>query len=121
MKGKQERKKVKTYLKKNDVVVVTKGKDKWDKSKKIDKSRGKILQVLPYTGKVVIEGINFLYKNARPTQENQQGGIIQKEAPVSISNVLLYCSTCKKGVRIRTEKYEDGEKNRVCKVCGETI
>lgn len=121
MKTKNEAKKQKTYLRKNDVVVVITGKDKWDKNKKNEKSKGKILQILPRTGRVLIEGINFIYKNTRPSQESQQGGIIQKESPVAISNVLLYCNTCKKGVRIKIEKFDDGEKNRVCKVCGETL
>lgn len=111
----------KTYLKKNDVVVITTGKDKWDKSKKAEKSKGKILRILPRTGKVLVEGINFNYKSTRPSQENQQGGIIQKELPISMSNVLLYCNACKKGVRVRIERYEDGEKSRVCRICGETL
>ncbi|MFC1643583.1 50S ribosomal protein L24 [Chlamydiota bacterium] len=118
---KPEKIKHKTYLKKNDTVVVIAGKDKWDKDKKIEKSRGRILQVLHMDGKVLVEGINFNYKNTRPTQENQQGGIIQKESPISIANVLLYCNNCKKGVRVKKEKYEDGEKSRICKKCGEII
>src|SRR5205085_204926 len=61
---------------------------------------GKVLRVLPDQNKVVVEGINRVYRHLKPSRRNPQGGRLSKEMPVSVSNVLLYCSTCRRGRRI---------------------
>ncbi|MCX7991782.1 MAG: 50S ribosomal protein L24 [Proteobacteria bacterium] len=102
-----------TYLKKDDVVITLVGKDKG--------KTGKILKVLRDKNKVVVEKINIVKRHVKPTQINPQGGIIEKEMPIDVSNVLLYCKKCQKGVRIGKKLLEDGSKARVCKKCGEIL
>jgi len=102
-----------TYLKKDDMVITLVGKDKG--------KTGKILKVLRDKNKVVVEKINIVKRHIKPTQINPQGGIIEKEMPIDVSNVLLYCKKCQKGVRIGKKMLEDGSKVRVCKKCGEII
>lgn len=102
-----------TYLKKDDMVITLVGKDKG--------KTGKILKVLRDKNKVVVEKINIVKRHVRPTQTNPQGGIIEKEMPIDVSNVLLYCKKCQRGVRIGKKMLEDGSKVRVCKKCGEII
>jgi large subunit ribosomal protein L24 len=78
---------------------------------------GKVLQVLPRTDRAVVEGLNLVKKTLRKTQDNPQGGIVEKEAPVAGSNLMLYCPECKKGVRTNADP--DGERRvRKCKTCG---
>lgn len=102
-----------TYLKKDDMVITLVGKDKG--------KTGKILKVLRDKNKVVVEKINIVKRHIKPTQINPQGGIIEKEMPIDVSNVLLYCKKCQRGVRIGKKMLEDGSKVRVCKKCGEII
>ncbi len=102
-----------TYLKKDDLVITLVGKDKG--------KTGKILKVLRDKNKVVVEKINIVKRHVKPTQINPQGGIIEKEMPLDVSNVLLYCKKCQKGVRIGKKVLQDGSKARVCKKCGEII
>jgi len=104
---------LKTYLKKDDMVVVLSGKDKG--------KTGKILKVLRDEGKVLVEKVNLVKRHMRPTQANPQGGIIEKEKPLPISKVLLYCKKCTRGVRIGRKILDDGSKVRYCKKCGEII
>jgi large subunit ribosomal protein L24 len=78
---------------------------------------GKVLQVIPAKNRVLVEGVNLGKKTLRKTQETPQGGIVEKEKPMALSNVLLYCPECKKGVR--TGRAQDGERRtRKCKACG---
>ncbi|MEO0258386.1 MAG: 50S ribosomal protein L24 [candidate division WOR-3 bacterium] len=102
-----------TYLKKDDMVITLVGKDKG--------KTGKILKVLRDKNKVIVEKINIVKRHVKPTQINPQGGIIEKEMPIDVSNVLLYCKKCQRGVRIGKKMLEDGSKVRVCKKCGEII
>lgn len=96
-------------IKKNDTVIVIAGDDAG--------KTGKVLQVLPVRGRAVIEGLNLVKKTMRKSQDNPQGGISEKEAPIVLSNLMPYCPHDKKGVKVRTEV--DGEKKiRKCKVCG---
>lgn len=104
---------MKIYLKKNDVVSVLSGKDKG--------KTGKIMKVLRDDGKVIVEKINIVKKHLRPNQTNPQGGIIEKEMPLPVSKVLLYCKKCDRGVRIGRKILEDGSKVRFCKKCGEIL
>jgi len=102
-----------TYLRKNDQVEVIAGKDKG--------RVGKILRVLTDKDKVVVERINMIKRHTKPTEMNQQGQIVDKEAPIHISNIQLICPECTKTGRIGKRILEDGTKIRFCKSCGEAI
>ncbi|MBU1168994.1 MAG: 50S ribosomal protein L24 [Proteobacteria bacterium] len=104
---------VSTKLKKDDKVKVITGKDKG----KI----GKILKVINKKSRVVVENINVVKSHQKPSMKNPQGGIIDKEAPVDFSNVMLMCNHCMSPVRIKAKTLEDGNKVRVCRKCNETI
>ncbi|MGF7186135.1 large subunit ribosomal protein L24 [Desulfitispora alkaliphila] len=99
----------KLKLKKGDEVVVIAGKDAGKK--------GKITEVSPKTGKVYVEGVNIIKKHTKPTRTMPQGGILDQEAPIDSSNVMVYCSKCKAAVRVGKNK-EDGKSVRICKKCG---
>ncbi len=105
-------------IRKNDTVMVITGDDKG--------KSGKVLMVFPEEKKVLIEGINFIKRHTRPTQKNAKGGILEKEAPLSISNVLVVCSKCGSSTKIGhkvTNQPETGKlaKVRICRRCGEVI
>ncbi|WP_373577336.1 50S ribosomal protein L24 [Parafannyhessea umbonata] len=99
----------KMNVKKGDQVEVLSGKDKG--------KRGEVIVALPSEGKVVVRGVAVVKKAQRPTQTNQQGGIVEKEAAIDVSNVALVCPTCGKATRVGHAE-EDGKKVRVCKKCG---
>ena len=103
----------KFHLKKNDLVVVTKGKE-------TGKS-GRILKVFPEKKKVLVEKINFIKRHTRPHGQQRRGGILEKEAPLPIPNVMLLCEKCNKPVRIRHRVVEGDKKVRVCHRCGESF
>ncbi|NLW25466.1 MAG: 50S ribosomal protein L24 [Clostridia bacterium] len=103
----------KLHVKKGDNVVVIAGKDKGKK--------GKVLQAFPSESRVIIEGVNIIKRHTRPTQKMPQGGIIEREAPVHVSNVMPFCSKCGKGVRITKKELADGRKVRSCHRCGEVF
>lgn len=102
----------KLRIKKGDTVMVITGKD--------NNKTGKILRIFSKKERVVIEGLNLIKKHTR-ARGNQPGGIEEKEAPVHISNVMLYCPKCSKPVRIKKAILENGEKVRVCVKCGEAF
>lgn len=99
----------KMNVKKGDQVEVLSGKDKG--------KRGEVIVALPSEGKVVVRGVAVVKKAQRPTQANQQGGIVEKEAAIDVSNAALVCPTCGKATRVGHAE-EDGKKVRVCKKCG---
>ena len=99
----------KMNVKKGDQVEVLSGKDKG--------KRGEVIRALPAEGKVVVRGVAVVKKAQRPTQANQQGGIVEKEAAIDVSNVALVCPSCDKATRVAHAE-EDGKKVRVCKKCG---
>jgi large subunit ribosomal protein L24 len=101
----------KVHVRKGDTVVVIAGKDAGKK--------GKVLEVQPKTSRVVVEGVNVVKRHTRPTQANPQGGIIEKPAPIHSSNVMPFCSKCDKPVRVK--KKMDGQKERICRQCGEVL
>jgi len=103
----------KMHVRKNDTVMVISGKDKG--------KTGEVLSVMPKTGKIIVKGISIVTKHQKPNRANMQGGIIQKEAPIYSSKVMLYCDKCKTVTRISHKLLEDGTKVRVCKKCGETF
>ena len=99
-------------IKKNDTVVVLSGKDKGKK--------GKVLEAMPATGKVVVEGINVATCHVKARKQNDASGIIKREIPIRVDKVQLFCSKCGKGVRVGFNV--DGDKKvRVCKKCGKEI
>ena len=100
-------------IKKNDIVSVITGKDKGKK--------GKVLEIFPFESRAIIENINLVKKARRKTQQNQQGGIIDIEAPVHLSNLMLVCKQCNKPTKFRVSILKDGEKIRECKKCGAVI
>jgi len=97
-------------IKKGDKVEVLSGKYKG--------KQGKVLKSFPTDGRIIIEGINLVKKHSRPTQENPQGGIITKEAPIDVSNVALICNSCNSNVRVGYRLDADGSKRRICRKCG---
>ncbi|RME86161.1 MAG: 50S ribosomal protein L24 [Zetaproteobacteria bacterium] len=107
-----KQKRVKTHVRREDEVVVIAGKDKG--------ARGKVLKVLPEEGRVVVAGVNIVKRHTKPGP-NTRGGIIEREAPIAISNVLFYCPHCQRGVRLGRKFLEDGRKVRYCRKCGEVV
>ncbi len=100
-------------VKKGDTVVVLSGKDKGKK--------GTILQVLPKVERVIVEGVNMVKKHQKPTPQMQQAGIIEKEAPIHVSNVMLYDAKAKAPTRVGYKRLEDGKKVRVSEKTGEVL
>jgi large subunit ribosomal protein L24 len=106
------------HIRKDDLVEVITGDDAGTAQAR---TTGRVLRVLPDVGKVVVEGINRVYKHLKPSRQNVQGGRLSKEMPISLSNVLLYCSTCRRGVRVGRRYGADGRKERYCKKCGGSL
>ena len=100
-------------IKKGDTVEVISGKDKG--------KRGEILKVIPKKDRVIVEGVNIVNRHVSPTQDMPQGGIIENEAPIHISNVMLVCPRCDERSRFGVEVLDNGDKVRVCKSCDEVI
>nr|WP_319577864.1 50S ribosomal protein L24 [uncultured Desulfobacter sp.] len=100
-------------IKKDDKVKVLTGKDKG----KI----GKVLKVAKKTNRIVVENINMVKVHQRPSQENPQGGIVEKPMPMDVSNLMLMCNSCVKPTRIGIKQLEDGKRVRVCKKCNQQI
>lgn len=100
-------------LKKNDQVEVLSGKDKG--------RVGKILRVDPINKKAIVEKVNMVKRHTKPNPANQQGGIIDKEAMVNITNLKLICPKCAKTVRLGVKFLDDGTKVRICKKCSEAV
>lgn len=103
----------KLHVKKDDLVMIIAGKDKG--------KSGKVLRVMPDKGRVLVENLNLIKRHTRPSQANNEGGIIEKEAPVAISNVQLLCQSCDKPVRTGIKVLDDGSKVRFCKKCNEIV
>ena len=83
--------------------------------------RGKVLVVLPAKQRVIVEKINMIRRHQRPTQKLRQGGIIEREGPVHLSNVMVVCSKCDRPTRTGIQILAEGKKARVCRRCGEII
>jgi len=99
-------------VKKGDNVIVLSGKDK--------KKSGKVLQAMPGVDRVVVEGVNMRKRHMRPRKQGEKGQIIDVEAPMHISNVMVICASCKKPTRIG-KKINKESKNRICKKCDTTL
>lgn len=100
-------------IKKDDKVKVVTGKDKG----KI----GKVLKVMKKKNRILVENINMAKRHSRPSAKNKQGGIVEGEAAIHWSNVMVMCNKCITPVRMRTQRLEDGKKIRVCRKCNEAI
>jgi large subunit ribosomal protein L24 len=100
-------------IRKNDTVVVLAGREKG--------KRGKVLFVLPGKERVVVEHVNMIKRHQRPTQKLRQGGIIEREGPLHVSNVMLVCGKCDRPTRARIQVLADGRRARVCRRCGEIV
>lgn len=100
------------HVRKDDMVEVIAGDD-------AEKGRARrVLRVLPSEAKLVVEGVNRVYKHVKPSRRNPQGGRLSKEMPIDASNVLLYCPACRRGVRVGKRYSTSGAKERFCKKCG---
>jgi large subunit ribosomal protein L24 len=100
-------------IRKNDNVLVITGKDRGKK--------GKVRFAYPKKQRVIIEGVNFIKKHSKARGAARQAGIIDLEAPLHVSNVMLVCDKCGKPARVGFRTLEDGRKVRFCKACGEVI
>ena len=108
----------KLNVKTGDTVVVITGKDK--------KKSGKITRAFPREGKVVVEGVAMVKRHQKPRGQGMPGGIIEKESPIQVSNVMLVCPNCKKATRVAHQFLDSKEgqkprKVRACKKCGSAI
>ena len=103
----------KNNLKKDDIVQVITGKEKGKK--------GKILALFSESGTVTVEKLNMLKRHMKSDGKSRQAGILEKEGAIHLSNVLIVCDKCGKGVRIKRKKLEDGKRVRVCRTCEEVI
>jgi large subunit ribosomal protein L24 len=101
------------FLKVKDQVEIIAGKDKG--------RVGKITRLYTKTNRAIVERANMIKRHTKPTAANQQGQIVEKEAPIHVSNLKLVCPKCTKTVKVTTRTLEDGTKERVCKKCNETI
>jgi large subunit ribosomal protein L24 len=106
------------HVRKDDIVEVITGDDAGGPKAR---TTGRVLRVLHKEHKVVVEGVNRVYKHLRPGRQNPQGGRLSKEMPIDVSNVLLYCSTCRRGVRIGHRYSDVGRKERFCRRCSNTL
>ncbi len=103
-----------TYsVRRGDTVEVSAGKDRG--------KRGKVLRVLAKKDRVLVEGVNFAKRHTRPSQKARQGGIVEKEMPLHVSNARLVCPRCSKPTRVGQRRDAAGNASRMCKACGEAI
>jgi large subunit ribosomal protein L24 len=101
------------HIRKGDTVLIITGPFKG--------RRGRVLRILNKKDRVVIEGVNFMKRHTRPNRSNQQGGIVEREAPIHISNVMPWCESAGRPSKIRMKRLEDGTRVRLYKVNGETL
>ena len=101
------------FLKVNDQVEIIAGKDKG--------RVGKIIKLFTKTNKAIVERANMIKRHTKPTAADQQGQIVEKEAPIHVSNLKLVCPKCTKTVKVAKRILEDGTKERICNKCNETI
>lgn len=104
------------HVRKNDTVAVVSGNSLG--------KQGKVLKVFPEKNRLIIEGVNVIKRHSRPSQKNPQGGVVQKEAPINLSNVMVICPKCGKATRIGHTIVKDAtsgrnKKMRVCRHCHE--
>ena len=103
----------KLHVKKDDTVLIISGDDKG--------KQGKVLEVSPKEGKVIVEGLNMVKKHVKPRKMGDQGGIVEAEGAIYAAKVQVVCPSCKKATRVAHKLLDDGSKIRVCKHCGEEL
>lgn len=103
----------KLEIKKNDIVMVMSGKSRGKK--------GKVLEVSPKEGKVIVEGLNMVTKHLKPRKAGDPSGIVKAEGAMYACKVQVYCSACKRPTRIAHKILEDGKKIRICAKCREAL
>ena len=103
----------KVHVKTGDTVMIISGKDRGNS--------GKVLQVSPKEGKVIVEGRNMVTKHVKPRRQGEQGGIVKAEGAMYACKVQIVCPHCGKPTRVGHKLYEDGTKGRICKKCGESL
>jgi large subunit ribosomal protein L24 len=103
----------KCKIKKNDLVMVVSGRDRG--------KTGKVTKVLPKERKIIVERVNLVKRHLKPRSGAQAGGIVEKEAPLSISKVMVFCEQCNAPVRIGYKTEADKTKTRVCRRCGAVL
>ena len=101
------------HVHREDTVLVLTGKDKGKK--------GRVIRLFPKADKALVEKINMVKRHTRPNQQMPQGGIVEKESPVHVSNLQVVCAKCGKATRIAHKLLAGGQKTRVCKKCGEIL
>jgi large subunit ribosomal protein L24 len=104
---------MKVKIKKGDTVMVIAGRERG--------KTGKVLSVQAANAKVVVEKLNMIKRHTKPSQKARQGGILEREAPIVLSNVMYFCANCQKPVRIGTKVLADGRRMRLCTKCKEVI
>lgn len=100
-------------VRKNDMVMVIAGRDRG--------KTGKVLRVMPDEGRVVIERLNLVKRHTKPRGASSPGGIVEKEAAIDISNVMVFCDRCNAPVRVGIKAAAEGARGRVCRRCGESL
>ena len=103
----------KSKIKKGDTVMVISGRERG--------KTGKVLSLRPVEGKVTVEKLNIIKRHTKPSQKIRQGGIIEREAPMSLANVMFLCGNCNKATRLGIRVLEDGRRVRVCRKCNEVV
>ncbi len=112
----------KVHVKTGDTVILLTGKDEYKfKNEEHDLRTGKVLEVSPKEGKVIVEGFNMITKHVKPTAMGQTGNIVRAEAPIYACKVQLVCPKCGKPTRVGHTTDESGKKLRVCKKCGKSF
>lgn len=101
------------YIRKKDTVLVTRGRYKG--------RLGRVLEVYPKKSKLLVEGVNIHKHHTKPGRQTQTGGIVSREAPIHISNVMAWCESAKKPSKIIMKRLSDGSRVRVWKISGETL
>jgi large subunit ribosomal protein L24 len=103
----------KLRIKSGDTVVIISGEDKGKK--------GKVLTAYPTERRIIVQNANMIIRHTRPRKQGEQGGRIEKEAPIHVSNVMLICPKCSKPTRVGYAFDENGKKHRACKKCNKNI
>ena len=103
----------KMNIKKDDTVIVISGDDRGKK--------GKVVQVSPEEGKIIVDGINFISRHVKPRKQGEQGGIVKAEGAMYACKVMHYCDKCDKGVRAKVSTDKNGKKIKVCAKCGAAL
>ncbi|RKY57824.1 MAG: 50S ribosomal protein L24 [Candidatus Latescibacterota bacterium] len=101
------------HIRKGDMVLVLTGE--------YAGSRGRVLRVFPKKGRALVEGVNMVKRHTRARRPGEQSGILEKEAPIHASNLMVICPRCGQPTRVKKEVLEDGSRVRACRKCGEML